>query len=276
MIKAAACGGTGMRKRNIFVSRDVISVMLDDPDLCSKITKELDKRRRPPIARFRLARLEGVGIAAMDKLRFATISEEPNDDDDIEEEVDAAMADAAGADAEEVEAEISAAALEQQGLALLLLRLLEMYPNRKDRVRLQVLDTNSAAIALYSSKDKPSFWRSAATAIKDVTLDHIGLPKTTDDSTADEPIGEQPDALGREQAEATAGARFENDDEMPEDRDAARSASRTGSASKMSPAKERSTAESSTRSPGPPPTAAIAAPCASGSSPPSSCCPSSC
>ena len=69
----ASCTKSGLVKRHVLLSADVISLLLDDVDVCRKITKELDKRRRPPIARFRNARLDGVTVASMDKLRFATI-----------------------------------------------------------------------------------------------------------------------------------------------------------------------------------------------------------
>ena len=44
----AACTKTGLVKRHVLLSPDVISLLLDDADVCRKITKELDKRRRPP------------------------------------------------------------------------------------------------------------------------------------------------------------------------------------------------------------------------------------
>ena len=72
MIRCACCK-TGLVRRHVLLQRDVISVMLDDSDVCRKITKELDRRRRPPIARFRHARLDGVTVSNMDKLRFASI-----------------------------------------------------------------------------------------------------------------------------------------------------------------------------------------------------------
>lgn len=77
---------------------DTVKLILDDPDLYKCFQKEMDKRRRPPIAAFVSARLSGVSISAMDKLRFSTIwTPEVHDDDDdddadgLEDEVDAAM-----------------------------------------------------------------------------------------------------------------------------------------------------------------------------------------
>lgn len=62
---------------------DTVKLILDDPDLYKCFQKEMDKRRRPPIAAFVSARLSGVSISAMDKLRFSTIwTPEVHDDDD--------------------------------------------------------------------------------------------------------------------------------------------------------------------------------------------------
>jgi len=72
MLKIATCK-TGARKKNIFVMKDVIKLILDDPMLYAMFRKEVDARRMPTIAAFVNARLSGVSIAAMDKLRFATI-----------------------------------------------------------------------------------------------------------------------------------------------------------------------------------------------------------
>ena len=72
MLKIATCK-TGARKKNIFVTKDVIKLILDDPMLYDMFRKEVDARRMPTIAAFVNARLSGVSIAAMDKLRFATI-----------------------------------------------------------------------------------------------------------------------------------------------------------------------------------------------------------
>ncbi|KAL1515171.1 hypothetical protein AB1Y20_004239 [Prymnesium parvum] len=69
----AACSKTGLVKRYVLLSKHVLNIMLDDGEVCRRLTKELDKRRKPPIARFRTARLEGVTIAAIDKLRFSSI-----------------------------------------------------------------------------------------------------------------------------------------------------------------------------------------------------------
>ena len=48
-------------------------MMLDDDDLRGFIEKKLDAKRRPAIAAFVNARLSGVSISAMEKLRFASI-----------------------------------------------------------------------------------------------------------------------------------------------------------------------------------------------------------
>ena len=76
MIRCACCKpkrSDSIVKRHVYISSTFIALLLDDVDLCKTIAKELDKRRRPPIARFRHARLDGVTVAAMDKLRFASI-----------------------------------------------------------------------------------------------------------------------------------------------------------------------------------------------------------
>lgn len=72
MLKLATCK-TGAWKKNIFLTKDVIKLILDDPMLYAMFRKEVDARRMPTIAAFVNARLSGVSIAAMDKLRFATI-----------------------------------------------------------------------------------------------------------------------------------------------------------------------------------------------------------
>jgi len=47
--------------------------MLEHETLGPRIIKAVDKKRRPPIIRFVLARLRGVSVSAMDKLRFAAV-----------------------------------------------------------------------------------------------------------------------------------------------------------------------------------------------------------
>ena len=59
-------------KRLRLLAADVIKVILDDSDLCKVVTRELNARRKPPIAKFRFAHLSGVTTSAMDKLRFAS------------------------------------------------------------------------------------------------------------------------------------------------------------------------------------------------------------
>ena len=72
MLKVATCK-TGSWKKNIFLTKDVIKLILDDPDMYAMFRKEVDARRMPTVAAFVNARLSGVTISAMDKLRFATI-----------------------------------------------------------------------------------------------------------------------------------------------------------------------------------------------------------
>ena len=72
MLKCAVCH-TNQRKKYIFVNGDVVKRILDDPELYAVFRKEIDNRRKPPITAFMHARLAGVSISAMDKLRFATI-----------------------------------------------------------------------------------------------------------------------------------------------------------------------------------------------------------
>ena len=72
MIRCASCK-TGLVRRHVLLSDDIIDQLLDDAQINRIVTKNLDKRRRPPIARFRHARLDGVTVSNMDKLRFASI-----------------------------------------------------------------------------------------------------------------------------------------------------------------------------------------------------------
>ena len=62
-----------LKKKYRWFHPDTVKLILDDPDLYKCFQKEMDKRRRPPIAAFVSARLSGVSISAMDKLRFSTI-----------------------------------------------------------------------------------------------------------------------------------------------------------------------------------------------------------
>jgi len=82
-----------------------------------RAAKELDKRRKPPIARFRTARLEGVTIAAIDKLRFSSIWDE--NDDELDEEAEAEMRDARPDGGTDRRRETTATDLDRQGKALL-------------------------------------------------------------------------------------------------------------------------------------------------------------
>ena len=70
MLKDTLCT---RKKKRIFLGRQVVDVILDDPDLHKMFARNLDKRRRPPISRFAAAHFTGVPIGAMDKMRFASI-----------------------------------------------------------------------------------------------------------------------------------------------------------------------------------------------------------
>ena len=63
---------TGTWTRNVFLQRDVVGQVLDDPALFKSFSREIDKRRKPPICQFVIAHLTGVTYTAMDKMRFAT------------------------------------------------------------------------------------------------------------------------------------------------------------------------------------------------------------
>lgn len=87
--------------------------------------------------------------------------------------------------------------------------------------------------------DNVTFWRSAATPIDNVVLDHVGIPNSNGNDDGDDdppdltadaaaaagdadmgdatPTGEAPDELAREQAAAAGNARFENDEEEMHD-----------------------------------------------------------
>ena len=71
MVRSAVCKST-LPKRHRYLHADVIKRLLDDADVHKVVARELDKRRKPPIAKFRYAHLTGVTISAMDKLRFAS------------------------------------------------------------------------------------------------------------------------------------------------------------------------------------------------------------
>jgi len=73
MLKCSVLPNRNLKKKYRFFAPDTIKLILDDHDLFTAFKKEMDKRRRPPIAAFVTARLTGVSISAMDKLRFATI-----------------------------------------------------------------------------------------------------------------------------------------------------------------------------------------------------------
>ena len=72
LMRMALCH-TNTWKKHSFLSSDVHKMLLDDPDLFEVFRKEMDKRRKPPVAAFVNAKLSGVTFAGMDKLRFATI-----------------------------------------------------------------------------------------------------------------------------------------------------------------------------------------------------------
>jgi len=71
MVKSAVCKSK-LPKRLRYLRADVVKQLLDDADVYKVVARELDKRRKPPIAKFRYAHLTGVTISAMDKLRFAS------------------------------------------------------------------------------------------------------------------------------------------------------------------------------------------------------------
>ena len=70
MIKAALVP-TGIVRRYVFLTSDVIARLLDDDRVAKVIYREVDKRRRPPISRFVLAAVKGCSTTSMDALRFA-------------------------------------------------------------------------------------------------------------------------------------------------------------------------------------------------------------
>jgi len=71
MVRDAALKTGLTRTRHL--EEDVIDRMVEDEALGPKVVKAVDKARKPPIVRFVLARLRGVSISAMDKMRFASI-----------------------------------------------------------------------------------------------------------------------------------------------------------------------------------------------------------
>ena len=66
------CAASGLPARHIHLARTFISNMFDDPAVGKALEKEYEKRKRPRIARFVLAKVSLVTFAAMDALRFAS------------------------------------------------------------------------------------------------------------------------------------------------------------------------------------------------------------
>jgi len=75
MVRDAALKTGLTRTRHL--EEDVIDRMVEDEALGPKVVKAVDKARKPPIVRFVLARLRGVSISAMDKMRFASMGTTP-------------------------------------------------------------------------------------------------------------------------------------------------------------------------------------------------------
>mmetsp|Transcript_16347 Transcript_16347/g.39182 ORF Transcript_16347/g.39182 Transcript_16347/m.39182 type:complete len:340 (-) Transcript_16347:852-1871(-) len=173
-----------------------------------RAAKELDKRRKPPIARFRTARLEGVTIAAIDKLRFSSIWDE--NDDELDEEAEAEMRDARPDGGTDRRRETTATDLDRQGKALL--RAQYPSPPAVELVSKAAANTPAsgafagvepdggctflaakskellrAASQLADAKPLGSgiwFWKSAAFDVAGANLDYVGRsPTTTKQST---------------------------------------------------------------------------------------------
>ena len=73
MLRAALTSKTRVRRSRVFFPNDLHKQILDDDDLFDLFMKESDARRRPAVSAFIHAKLSGVTIAGMDKLRFATL-----------------------------------------------------------------------------------------------------------------------------------------------------------------------------------------------------------
>ena len=70
MLRSAVCR-TGLVRRHIYFSADVLRMIVDDPALRRALTREIDGRRRPKLSAFQAARFNGVTFASIDRLRFA-------------------------------------------------------------------------------------------------------------------------------------------------------------------------------------------------------------